>query len=128
MKIPTGADYIVVGGGLTGCALASRLARLLGPSVSILLLEAGPDSGSYPNTTTPMEGFALQGSELDWAYSTAPIPTTENRVITFPAGKTFGGGSCSTMAAGHGVMQAITMRGLELWAMSAGATVVSCYI
>jgi choline dehydrogenase-like flavoprotein len=93
MEIPAESDYIIVGGGLTGCALATRLAQLLGPSSSILLLEAGPDPSSNPNTTTPMEGFALQGSELDWAYATAPIPTTANRVITFPAGKTLGGGS-----------------------------------
>jgi choline dehydrogenase-like flavoprotein len=93
MEILTEVDYIIVGGDLTGRALASRLAKLLGPSVSTLLLGAGPNPSSYPNTTTLMEGFALQGSELDWAYSTAPIPTTENRVITFPAGKSLGGGS-----------------------------------
>lgn len=93
MELPETSDYIIVGGGLTGCALATRLAELFGPSCSILLLEAGPDPNSNPNTTTPMEGFALQGSELDWAYATTPISTTENRIITFPAGKTLGGGS-----------------------------------
>lgn len=86
-------DYIIVGGGLTGCALASRLAERLGQSTSILLLEAGPDPSANPNTTTPMEGFALAGSELDWAYKTSPNPTTANRVFTLTAGKTLGGGS-----------------------------------
>ncbi|QSZ32966.1 hypothetical protein DSL72_002549 [Monilinia vaccinii-corymbosi] len=40
-----------------------------------------------------MAGFALQGSELDWAYSTVPNPNTGNRIITLPADKTLGGGS-----------------------------------
>jgi choline dehydrogenase-like flavoprotein len=92
MDTLTEADYIIVGGGLTGCALASRLAKLLSPQ-SILLLEAGPHPSSNPYTTTPLGGFALQGSELDWAYPTAPIPSTSNRVITLAAGKTLGGGS-----------------------------------
>ena len=59
MEIPSEVDYIIVGGGLTGCALASRLAKLLGPTRSILLLEAGPDPSSNPNTASPMAGFAL---------------------------------------------------------------------
>jgi choline dehydrogenase-like flavoprotein len=93
MEVLTVADYIIVGGGLTGCALATRLAEMLGPSISILLLEAGPDPSSNPNTTTPMAGFGHQWSELDWGYPTAPIPTIANRVITLSAGKTLGGGS-----------------------------------
>jgi choline dehydrogenase-like flavoprotein len=93
MEVTTVSDYIIVGGGLTGCALASRLAELLDPSLSILLLEAGPDPSSNPNTTSPMAGFDLQGSELDWSYPTASIPTTNNRVLTLAAGKTLGGGS-----------------------------------
>ncbi|KAH8586971.1 glucose-methanol-choline oxidoreductase-like protein [Bisporella sp. PMI_857] len=93
MDLPTEVDYIVVGGGLTGCALASRLAKFLPKQQSILVLEAGPDPTSNPYTTSTMGGFALQGSELDWAYSTAPIPNLSNRVITLTAGKTLGGGS-----------------------------------
>lgn len=86
-------DYIIVGGGIAGCTLASRLQEILGKSSSILLLEAGPDPSSNPNTKTPMEGFALAGSELDWAYKTAPIPTLADRVFTLTSGKTLGGGS-----------------------------------
>lgn len=86
------SDYIIVGGGLTGCALATRLAELQ-PSLTILLLEAGPDSSPNPNMTSPMAGFALQGSDIDWAYPTAPIPTIANRTIILTAGKTLGGGS-----------------------------------
>ncbi|RDW82351.1 glucose-methanol-choline oxidoreductase-like protein [Coleophoma cylindrospora] len=93
MEFPTIVDYIVVGGGLTGCAVATRLAERLGPSVSVLLVEAGPDPSGNPNTTTPMAGFALEGSELDWSYPSSPIPTIGDRVLKNPAGKTLGGGS-----------------------------------
>lgn len=89
----TDYDYIIVGGGIAGCTLANRLTGYLGKSSSILLLEAGPESRSNPNTTTPMEGFALAGSELDWAYKTAPIPTVADRIFTLAAGKKLGGGS-----------------------------------
>jgi choline dehydrogenase-like flavoprotein len=95
METSSAADYIVVGGGLTGCALAARLAELLrnGPPVSILLLEAGPEPGNGPNVTQPMAGFGLQGSELDWAYPTVPVPALADRVLTLTSGKVLGGGS-----------------------------------
>lgn len=89
----TTADYIIVGGGLTGCALAARLAEQVKDGAAILLLEAGPEPGTGERFTQPMAGFALQGSELDWSYATAPVPTLENRVLTLAAGKVLGGGS-----------------------------------
>jgi choline dehydrogenase-like flavoprotein len=121
MDVPEISDYIIVGGGLTGCALATRLVGLLDPSCSILLLEAVSDPSSNPSTTTPMEGFALQDSELDWEYATAPVPSTTNCVITFPAGKALGGGSVLNYGGWARVMQAITMHGLELWEITVGA-------
>ena len=40
------ADYIIIGGGLTGCALASRLHQG-GPSLDILVLESGIDASQW---------------------------------------------------------------------------------
>lgn len=89
---PTEADYIVVGGGLTGCALASRL-KQGDASLNILLIEAGVDATGDPRTTAPMGCFALSHSELDWAYQTIPQSHTKNRAHYNAAGKTLGGGS-----------------------------------
>ncbi|KAL3418192.1 Oxygen-dependent choline dehydrogenase 3 [Phlyctema vagabunda] len=85
-------DYIVVGGGLAGSVIASRLHQQ-NSSLAILLVEAGPDVSN--NTVIP---FApndpyLVGSELDWSYVTTPQVSLENRTIPAPAGKALGGGT-----------------------------------
>ena len=89
---PANVDYIVVGGGLTGCALASRL-KEIGSSISVLLIEAGPDATEDPRTVTPLGGLALGQSELDWSYHTVPQKNTNNRRHYNGAGKVLGGGS-----------------------------------
>ena len=86
------ADYIVVGGGLTGCALASRLYQA-DPSLDILLLEAGIDASDNPLTKDLGGAFALAGSELDYNYKSTPQPNTGDRVHSITAGKVLGGGS-----------------------------------
>ena len=87
------AEFIIVGGGLTGCALASRLCEKH-PSSKILIIEAGSDARSDLRTTTFGQGLTLVGSpSFDWAYSTTSQPNTGNRVHTVNSGKTLGGGS-----------------------------------
>ena len=88
----TTADYIIVGGGLTGCVIASRLQQS-DMSSRILLIEAGPDSSDDPRGTSPLAGLDLARSELDWAYTTLPQPHLRGRTFYSPAGKTLGGGS-----------------------------------
>lgn len=88
----TTADYIIVGGGLTGCAVAARLKQGR-PSASVLILEAGPHPQDNPNTTSFLGGVALLGSDLDWGFTTEPQPTTANRVHRLNAGRVLGGGS-----------------------------------
>lgn len=89
---PTTADYIVVGGGLTGCVVASRLARSAS-SPSVILIEAGPDATSEPRTDTILAGLALMGGKLDYSYQSEPVTETASRVHNLPAGKVLGGGS-----------------------------------
>jgi choline dehydrogenase-like flavoprotein len=84
------ADYVVVGGGLSGCAVASRLSR---SGVSVVLLEAGPDATGNAAVQFFLTGASLTGSPLDYSYPTEPIPSTANRVHRLPAGKALGGGT-----------------------------------
>jgi choline dehydrogenase-like flavoprotein len=93
-----GADYVIVGGGLTGCVIASRLARLSrlphhAPFPSVILLEAGPDPSQEPGVDTLLGGLSSLGGKLDYAYQSEPVPGTVNRTHTLNAGKTLGGGS-----------------------------------
>ena len=84
------ADYIVVGAGSAGAALAARLSE--DPSVSVLLLEAGgPDTALELHV--PAAFSKLFRGIYDWNYDTIPQPALENRSIYWPRGKTLGGSS-----------------------------------
>jgi choline dehydrogenase-like flavoprotein len=91
-QIPTDADYIIVGGGISGCTVASRLQRG-NPSLSIVLIEAGGDAVGHPLTSAPLACFGAHHSELDWAYTTTPQPHLNNRSCYAAAAKVLSGGS-----------------------------------
>ncbi|MCY3834224.1 MAG: GMC family oxidoreductase N-terminal domain-containing protein [Chloroflexi bacterium] len=84
------ADYIVIGAGSAGCALASRLSE--DETCTVLLLEAGgPDSDK--DIQIPARFSQLFHTEIDWDYQTAPQPGLNNRREYVPRGKVFGGTS-----------------------------------
>lgn len=86
------ADYVIVGGGLMGCVIASRL-KQNDPTISAIVLEAGSIPESTHDVTTLMGAFSLLGSELDWQYKATPNDSTQGRTHVLAAGKTLGGGS-----------------------------------
>ena len=61
-------DFLVVGAGIAGSVVASRLSE--NPDWKVLLFEAGPEEP----TATHVPAFAVSavGSELDWKYQTQP--------------------------------------------------------
>lgn len=85
-------DYIIVGAGCAGSALASRLSALH-PDRSVLLLEAGPNPSYHPLVPQPLVAPMLRGSELDWKYESVPQVHLAKRPIYEAAGKALGGGS-----------------------------------
>ncbi len=85
-------DYIIVGAGSAGCALAYRLSREA--SRRVLLLEAG-GRDSFPMIHIPL-GFAfmMKNPRVNWCYETQPEIELHNRRISWPRGKVLGGTSC----------------------------------
>src|SRR4051795_8801638 len=84
------ADYVIVGAGSAGCALAGRLSE--DPANRVLLVEAGGPDRS-PNIKIPA-AFAKQfRTKLDWDLTTEPEPFLDNRSLYMPRGKGLGGSS-----------------------------------
>ncbi|WP_417586927.1 GMC family oxidoreductase [Pararhodobacter oceanensis] len=84
-------DYIIVGAGAAGCALARRLAD--GTDASILVLEAGGNDEGVPEIDNPAAWVANIGSERDWSYFYTPTEQVDNRPILLSRGKVLGGSS-----------------------------------
>jgi choline dehydrogenase len=83
-------DYVVVGAGSAGCAIAARLCE--DPSKTVLVLEAGPpDDNQYIHI--PATFPFLFNTELDWAYSSTPQKGLNERNLFMPRGKMYGGTS-----------------------------------
>ena len=86
-------NYVIVGGGSAGCALANRLSE--DPNNSVLVLEAGrPDYWFDVFIHMPAALVFPIGNKLyDWMYSSQPEPHMDGRRITHGRGKILGGSS-----------------------------------
>ena len=86
----TAFDYVVVGAGSAGCAVAARLSE--DPDVSVLLLEAGPQDRN-PLIRMPTGEVFLIGRSLDWRFTSEPEPHLDGRRTSVPRGRVLGGSS-----------------------------------
>ena len=84
-------DYIIVGGGSSGAALAGRLSS--NPSVKVLLLEAGPSDGSLKIKVPLGYGSLFYDRKFNWKYETEPEAELNGRRMYWPRGKVLGGSS-----------------------------------
>jgi len=85
------ADYVVVGAGSAGCALAYRLSE--SGKYSVLVVEHGvSDIGPLIQMPAALS-FPMNMKTYDWGYSSEPEPNLGNRSLVTPRGKVIGGSS-----------------------------------
>lgn len=87
-------DFIIVGAGTAGCAMANRLTE--NPNWRVLLIEAG-DNENLLMDVPLMVQYLQRNSKVDWSYRTQPSNTSclamkDNR-CNWPRGKVMGGSS-----------------------------------
>lgn len=84
-------DYVVIGAGSAGCAVAARLSE--NSSLRVALLEAGGRAWN-PWLHIPVGYFkTMHNPATDWMYRSAPDPGLNGRSIEWPRGKVMGGSS-----------------------------------
>ena len=84
-------DFVIVGAGSAGCALAARLSE--SGKYSVALVEAGGKDTS-PWIHIPIGYFKTMGNpKMDWSYKTEPDPGLNGRSINWPRGRVLGGSS-----------------------------------
>jgi choline dehydrogenase len=86
-------DYIIIGGGSAGCALANRLSA--DPSNQVLVLEAGRPDSWWDIFIHMPAGLAtpIGNKYYDWQYRSEPEPFMNNRRVYHARGKILGGSS-----------------------------------
>ena len=84
-------DFIVVGGGSGGCAVASRLSE--DAATSVALLEAGKKNDNWVVTTPGAIILMVGGKVNNWAFDTVPQKGLNGRIGYQPRGKGLGGSS-----------------------------------
>ncbi|MEW2917620.1 choline dehydrogenase [Ruegeria sp. ANG10] len=84
------ADFVIVGAGSAGCAMAYRLSEA---GASVLVIEhGGTDAGPFIQMPAALS-YPMNMSRYDWGYHSEPEPHLNNRRLACPRGKVIGGSS-----------------------------------
>ncbi len=84
------ADFVIVGAGSAGCAVAYRLAEA---GHSVLVVEhGGTDAGPFIQMPAALS-YPMNMKRYDWGYMSEPEPHLGGRQLVCPRGKVIGGSS-----------------------------------
>jgi len=84
------ADFVIIGAGSAGCAMAYRLSET---GASVLVIEhGGSDAGPFIQMPGALS-FPMNMARYDWGYASEPEPHLNNRRLATPRGKVIGGSS-----------------------------------
>ena len=84
------ADFVIIGAGSAGCAMAYRLAEA-GRNVTVIEY-GGTDAGPLIQMPAALS-FPMNMKRYDWGYSSQPEPHLGGRRLVCPRGKVIGGSS-----------------------------------
>ena len=84
------ADYVIVGAGSAGCAMAYRLAEA-GRRVTVIE-HGGSDAGPFIQMPGALS-YPMNMGIYDWGFATEPEPHLGGRRLATPRGKVIGGSS-----------------------------------
>ncbi|XWN29683.1 MAG: choline dehydrogenase [Devosia sp.] len=85
------ADFVIVGAGSAGCALAYRLSEDGQHSV-VVIEEGGTDAGPFIQMPGALS-YPMNMSRYDWGYQSEPEPHLGGRRLQCPRGRVIGGSS-----------------------------------
>ncbi|CAI6325390.1 unnamed protein product [Periconia digitata] len=83
-------DFIIVGAGTSGLAIANRLSA--DPSVTVAVIEPGTDERDNPLVTDPTKFGQSFGTDIDWQYRVSGDQGDERQLV-MRQGKAWGGTS-----------------------------------
>lgn len=84
------ADFVIVGAGSAGCAMAYRLSEA---GSSVLVIEhGGTDAGPFIQMPAALS-YPMNMRRYDWGFQSEPEPHLGNRRLVVPRGKVIGGSS-----------------------------------
>jgi choline dehydrogenase len=84
------ADFVIIGAGSAGCAMAYRLSEA---GHSVLIIEyGGTDAGPLIQMPAAL-AYPMNMARYDWGYRSEPEPHLGNRRLACPRGKVIGGSS-----------------------------------
>lgn len=85
------ADFVIVGAGSAGCAMAYRLSE--NGKHSVLVIEfGGTDAGPFIQMPAALS-YPMNMQRYDWGYQSEPEQHLGNRKLVVPRGKVIGGSS-----------------------------------
>jgi choline dehydrogenase len=84
-------DFVIVGAGSAGAAVADRLSE--SGKYSVCVLEAGGSDLNFWIWVPVGYGKAFYNKHINWMYDTEPDPGLNNREGYWPRGKVLGGSS-----------------------------------
>nr|WP_306265045.1 choline dehydrogenase [Pararhizobium sp. IMCC3301] len=85
------ADFVIIGAGSAGCAMAYRLSE--NGKHSVLVIEyGGTDAGPFIQMPAALS-YPMNMKRYDWGYKSEPEPNLGGRQLVVPRGKVIGGSS-----------------------------------